>query len=112
MVPMMPRLSRATRCDAARGLSGAGGLLTKYAASCTVAPSAVLGRITPAESIVMKELLRFCMMPTTSLSERRGILGQCLLREWMLCKPTLPDSLARCWLDMSAASLRLMRSPP
>ena len=110
VLPMMPRLSRATRCSAEVGSFGGGGRLIRYAASCAVAASAVLGRIRPAESIVMKELVRFRVIPAASASERRGIHGRYL--EFRLREPALPiaDSSARRWLEASAASLRLMSS--
>ena len=93
-----------------RGSFGGGGLPTKYAATCAVAASAFLGRSIPAESTVMKEWVRFLVIPSTCASERRGVLG--LYLELWLRDPELliADSSARLWLEASAASLRLMSS--
>ena len=44
---------------------------TKYAASYAVAASAFLGRSIPVESTVMKEWVRFLVIPSTCASERR-----------------------------------------
>ena len=83
---------------------------TRYDASCAVAASAFLGRNNPAKSTVMKESVRFIAIPATCASERRGVLG--LYVALWLRDPELliADSLARLWLEASAASLRLMSS--
>ena len=83
---------------------------TKYAASYAVAASAFLGRSIPVKSSVMKEWVRFLVIPSTCASERRGVLG--LYLELWLRDPELliADSSARLWLEGSAASLRLMSS--
>ena len=70
----------------------------------------ILGHSIPAESTVMKEWVRFLVIPSTCASERRGVLG--LYLELWLRDPELliADSSARLWLEASAASLRLMSS--
>src|SRR3954469_20272062 len=81
----------------------------RYCASWRVAPAAVLGRIMPAEYIVAKEVVRSFVRPSTSRSERRGILGRYRLREVLLRDPELPlgGRFARRSLEVVAsASLR------
>src|SRR4051812_40475408 len=110
LLPMMPRLSRATWCCTLRGSLGGGGLPTRYAASCAVAAFAFLGRSIPGECNVMKEWVRFLVIPCTCASERRGFLGFYL--ELWLRDPEIRivDSSALLWLEASAASLVLMSS--
>src|SRR3954453_17779554 len=81
----------------------------RYCASWRVAPAAVLGRIMPAESIIAKELVKSFVRPSTSRSERCGILGRYRLREVLLRDPELPlgGRFARRSLEAAAsASLR------
>src|SRR3954464_8775391 len=75
-------------------------------------PAAVLGRIIPAESIVAKELVKSFVRPSTSRSERRGILGRYRLREVLLRDPELPlgGRFARHSLEAAASACLRSRS--